>query len=82
VERKEEDELVTIYLVCLNLVEHCLGLLEQNKGFLVLLLTDKVKGTFIELINDHRNLVLLEIEVFVVKFFKGVFKSQTRRVIA
>jgi hypothetical protein len=58
---KQEYKLVVAIPLRLNLLEHCLSLLEQNEGFFVALLVDEVHCAFIQLVNNDRNLVCVEL---------------------
>ena len=58
------------YFIGVDLVEHSLSFLEQYQRLLVLVLRYKIEGAFVELVDDHWDLVLLQVEVFVVIFLK------------
>ena len=58
---QQENELVALDLVSLDLIQHGLSFLKENKGFFILLLGDKVDGRFVELVDHHWHLVFLEI---------------------
>jgi hypothetical protein len=54
---KKKNKLVVGILLGLNLLQHSLTLLKQDKSFLVALLRNKVDRTLIQLVDDNWNLV-------------------------
>ena len=73
VQGQQKYELITFNLFCLDLIQHRLGFLKKDQSLFVLFLGNEVQSTFIQLVDDHWNLIFFQVEVFVVIFFKRVF---------
>ena len=54
-------------------VEESLGLLEQAEGSVELVLGYEMNGRVVELVQDKRNLVLVEMEFISIQFLEAVF---------
>ncbi len=72
---QQEDERVLWVLICLNLLQHGLAFLKENKSLLIAFLRDEIDGTLIELIDDYRDLVLVKVEILIIISLKGVFDT-------
>ena len=74
-QRQQEHKGVLRVLVRLDLLQHSLGLLKQDQSFFIAFLRDEVNCTLVELVDDNRDLVFIEVEVFVIVSLKRILNA-------
>jgi hypothetical protein len=73
VHRDLNQETVFWILLELQSIEQCLSFLQQAQRPLELLMRDKMNSAVVQLMQDHRNFVFIQVQLFAVQFLKRVF---------
>ena len=76
-----DQESVLGVLLEFKSVEERLGLLEQGKRPVTLVLRNEVNRRVVELMKDHGQLILIQVELFTVEALKGVFSGPGGRLL-